>query len=75
MLTGNFDASFVFWMFVVMSLGVILAIAGFILLGVIAFRKNDPETTRAFVELFSKGDVLRLLTVSGILVALWRWVA
>jgi amino acid transporter len=69
-MSTNFDAQFVFWMFVVMSSGVILTIIGFIILGVIVFRRNDPTATRAFIELFSKGDVLRLLTVAGILVVI-----
>lgn len=32
-MSGNFDANFVFWMFALMSSGVILTILGFIVLG------------------------------------------
>jgi amino acid transporter len=69
-MSGNFDANFVFRMFVVMSSGVLLTILGFIVLGVMVFKKNDPLMTREFLDLFSKGDVLRLLTVGGILVVI-----
>jgi len=69
-MSGNFDANFVFWMFLLMSSGVLLTILGFIVLGVIVFKRNDPMTIRAFLDLFAKGDVLRLLTVGGILVVI-----
>jgi hypothetical protein len=66
-MSENFDAHFVFWMFALMSSGVLLTITGFIIIGVIVIKKNDPATTRTFLDLFSKGDVLKLLTVAGVL--------
>ncbi|MDQ3907214.1 MAG: hypothetical protein M3268_02605 [Acidobacteriota bacterium] len=66
MLSADFDANFVLWVFLIMSAMVLLAIVGFIIVGIIAFRKDG--TTKAFVELFSRGDILRLLTVAGLLV-------
>ena len=66
-MSENFDARFVFWLFTVISSGVLLTILGFIIIGVYVVKRNDPATTRTFLELFSKGDVLRLLTVAGVL--------
>jgi hypothetical protein len=57
-------------MFALLSSGVLLTILGFIVLGVIVFKRNDPLTIRAFLDLFAKSDVLRLLTVGGILVVI-----
>ena len=69
-MSGDFDAKFVFWIFAVMGSGILLTIIGFIALGRMVFEKNDPLTIRAFLDLFAKGDVLRLYTVSGILVVI-----
>ena len=66
--TGSpFDAHFVLWLFVIMGSGIVFAIAGFMMIGVITFRSKDEASIKAYVELFSKGDALRLPTVAGIL--------
>jgi lysylphosphatidylglycerol synthetase-like protein (DUF2156 family) len=64
-----FDSTFVIKLLIIMAVGVVAGVIGFIIVGVLAFRKNDEKAMNAYITLFAKGDVLRLLTVAGILAA------
>jgi F0F1-type ATP synthase assembly protein I len=63
------DGNFILKFIGILSIGVVAAIIGFIIMGVLAFRHSSNERAEAFVQLFLRGDALRLLAVAGILSA------
>lgn len=64
-----FDPQFVLWLVGILSTGVLATIFGLTVVGCLAIRANREETFMQYMQIFSGGEALRMLCVSGILVS------
>jgi predicted neutral ceramidase superfamily lipid hydrolase len=64
-----FDAKFLLTWLAMISTGIIVAFIGLSVVGAIAFKKQDPSMAEKFVELFGRGDMVRLITAVTIVIA------
>lgn len=65
---ADFDAHFLLWFVGILSTGVLSVIFGFILIGWLAFRR-DQHLAETYIQIFAGGEALRMFCITGILVA------
>jgi len=66
----QFDAQFLLIWLGMMSVGILFAVIGLTIIGVIVFKKDNPASVKAFSNIFIKGEMLRLVTVIAIIIAI-----